>query len=938
MSRIQWSRASQFNWVFDNLGGTPLMEPVAGRESGALTQVADDGRVYLRESLPGGGRVCYVRGVWRDDTLFPWQGFWAEPESGDLTDYFAGGGYVNEGGQTTITLGTALPSGTAVQVYYLYYTTEVAALYEALNIYPAVRRAYRSHDDFTYDFAVDRLLDLMATLHFAGLERDRNYGKMLEFLWDAFQCRQDSRTSPLFQDDFARSCWDRGAYVLYRNSTQGPEGFKKFAIALQTASSDSPASGEDTRALEVELKTVADGIDSTYAAWWGYGLNWSRSAPPFTTMDTLSLKMQSPDTSSRVTHLNKDGNGGTAVLRLEDCGQGSELRDYALMITQAGNLGEARFDLSVWDAQGQLQAEYLDVATAGIDHPIWLEEGLRLWWEPGAGTDFAVGDAWTFRSGDLEYHPRRLQVILNDSVPQESEPWSGAHTFIHALPDRFAELTPLALNFSQFWRIDNVIDDRDRRRSQWGSWYATNGSGKGSISLNDREVIEIIEGDTYYTQMQVRWDLPENTTAFGAWVGIDTSQVSSVGTSDLRLALKPQLSSGNTVTMRIKVKDANGTYFYREVTADNQVWNRVQVPWEEFMPEGGSGTLSHPIQVVDIGMTGTPPPTDGTFLVTDLTLGGHMTFADASQVRLLEFKYVEGPLALNAEHIWRLDDVSLNLEAADGYPFVPRLAISLGPYGLNAWRGPTLVHYAHPLAPWLCDRYDLATTYLHFHAEAQREYQRRYAGQVGAVLPVHTRNDIENISLCGEENFGGFCWWPRYRDYGNLVGAWHFNASLADGSGQGHDLAGSSGPPEYAPGLCQPRDTSVNLTGEQHLSAADTDNLDMGPEDFTIEAIFRMEAPMETTLVQKCADNQGYRIGMTPAGYLTAWVGDGANQAAITGSTNLADGNHHVVVLSFAANRVAGMKLFVDGLEVGTALDTTAIGAIENAESFRIGG
>jgi len=31
MAHIQWARSSQFNWVYDNLGGTPLMAAVAGQ-------------------------------------------------------------------------------------------------------------------------------------------------------------------------------------------------------------------------------------------------------------------------------------------------------------------------------------------------------------------------------------------------------------------------------------------------------------------------------------------------------------------------------------------------------------------------------------------------------------------------------------------------------------------------------------------------------------------------------------------------------------------------------------------------------------------------------------------------------------------------------------------------------------------------------------------
>ena len=38
MGRIDWARAAQFNWAFDNMGGTPLQEAVAGNWQGAAAR------------------------------------------------------------------------------------------------------------------------------------------------------------------------------------------------------------------------------------------------------------------------------------------------------------------------------------------------------------------------------------------------------------------------------------------------------------------------------------------------------------------------------------------------------------------------------------------------------------------------------------------------------------------------------------------------------------------------------------------------------------------------------------------------------------------------------------------------------------------------------------------------------------------------------------
>jgi hypothetical protein len=196
MARIDWARSSQFNWVYDNLGGTPLMAAVAGKADQATALVQADGSVRIDSPNPGGGQVYFVRGVWRQETSFAWDGFWAEPMDGNLTNYYLGGSFSNEGGVTVLTLGTPLAAGTAVQLFYVYLTGETSEKYAALNNYPCIRRAYRGREDYTYDFAVDRMLDLMVYLHLAGRERGEDFSQACQFLWDEVLAREASATSP----------------------------------------------------------------------------------------------------------------------------------------------------------------------------------------------------------------------------------------------------------------------------------------------------------------------------------------------------------------------------------------------------------------------------------------------------------------------------------------------------------------------------------------------------------------------------------------------------------------------------------------------------------------------------------------------------------------------------------------------------------------------
>jgi len=912
MGRIQWTRAAQFNWVFDNMGGTPLQEAVAGNWDQAAATVGADGRVAITVPNPGGGQVCWVRGVWRQETQFPWAGFWADPMGGDLTNYYVGGSFVNEGDLTTLTLGTVLPAGTPVQLYYIYATGEMALKYEPLNNYPCIRRAYRTRDDYTYDFAVDRMLDLMVLLHLAGRERGEDYGPLIRFLWDAFETREESRTSPLMHDDFERQQWDRGAHLLYRDATTGDTAFQTFQSEL--------AAGRSGRVLHVKatLPTTQD------AAWFGYGLDWSLADEPFKSMDRLTFTLQGVGSTSRLHNLTKIGSGGATLLLLGDYAK-QEKQRFVVQIETTGAVGAATFR---WSQDGGLTWAATGLISGDRQHPVTLVDDLAVAWEAGDGTDLAAGDFWMFWGGEPAIHPRRLLVTLNDSSSDDPDAWAPAHTYIHAIPDRFSAATAFDLPFSQFWGRDNIIDDGDRVRAMWGSWYSTNQQDASDITIGTREETEILLGETFYTQRQITWAMSSSVTAFGVWAGIDTSNCNSTGQINVNFLIKPVVSGIDSLTIRVKVKDAQGSYFHRDVTVQVGVWQRVSVTLGEMTLESGASPLTHPLQVVDIGVPAAPP-SNGTFYVTDLKFGEHVTFAGATRLRTLEFKMEQQGLV---EHEWWLDDVALNLTAADPYPYAPRLAISLTPYGQNPWRGPTLVHYVQPLSPYLAGALDLTQTYLQVHIDAQAEFTGRYGGLPGPIMPVHTRNDVENIALCGCEDFGRFSWWPRFRNFGTVSGVWHFNGALTDASGNGHTLGWSGGNPTYTAGVCQPGPTAVAFDGSAQASLPSNARFEPGSQDFSVTIIVKGSP--------QTSDYQWFLDKMGSDGWViqSKGAGDTALQLRVTTSAGEAysdiagvlDGNYHLLtwIVSCTDGKIYKVKdkvlLGDDALQAGAGINNTA--------------
>ena len=562
-----------------------------------------------------------------------------------------------------------------------------------------------------------------------------------------------------------------------------------------------------------------------------------------------------------------------------------------------------------------------------------LEDDLAVAWEGGSGTDLVAGDFWMFWGGEPAIHPRRLLVTLNDSSQEDSDPWGAEHTYVHAIPDRFTEATAFDLPFSQFWRRDNLIDDGDRVQAMWGSWYSASQPDDSDITVGTREETEILLGETFYTQRHITWDLSPYVTAFGVWAGIDTSNCNSAGHVNVNFLIKPVVSGVGSLSLRVKVKDAQGSYFYRDETVQVNTWQRLTVTLGEMTLESGAYPLTHPLQVVDVGCP-TSPPSNGAFYLTDLKFDEHVTFAAADRLRVLEFKMEQQGLT---EHEWWLDEVALNLTAADPYPYAPRLAISLTPYGQNPWRGPTPVHYAQPLAPYLAGAMDLSQTYLELHRDAQEEYTRRYGGAPGPIIPVHTRNDVENIALCGEEDFLRFSWWRRYRDFGKVAGFWHFNGTLTDASGRGHTLAWQGGgAPIYVEGICQPGPTAVDLDGSHYLTLNDAD-LNLGTEDFTIEMVLKPGALTGgARLISKMAPGgSGFEVCLGPGGAVQVVIADASGTSTLTPTPGLFldTATYHYVAV--AADRDGQFTFCVDGT-LGTSAAARP-GSLDNGEAFTVG-
>jgi hypothetical protein len=84
---------------------------------------------------------------------------------------------------------------------------------------------------------------------------------------------------------------------------------------------------------------------------------------------------------------------GSAALVVQGPYRGEYSQDYLVEIQSGGSVGAATFRWSL--NQGQSWQE-TDLATAGADDPVELDQGVAIHWESGIGTDLVSGDRWTF--------------------------------------------------------------------------------------------------------------------------------------------------------------------------------------------------------------------------------------------------------------------------------------------------------------------------------------------------------------------------------------------------------------------------------------------------------------------------------------------------------------------------------------------------------------
>jgi hypothetical protein len=126
---------------------------------------------------------------------------------------------------------------------------------------------------------------------------------------------------------------------------------------------------------------------------------------------------------------------------------------------------------------------------------------------------------------------------------------------------------------------------------------------------------------------------------------------------------------------------------------------------------------------------------------------------------------------------------------------------------------------------------------------------------------------------------------------------------------------------------------------DDYLSIADSANINMGTDNFSIEFFIKADASDQTNkrIISKVSGNAGYEVYFDSNNKVSFFIGDGVNTFVgnVTGGTALNDNKWHHVVLSI--NRSGNATLFYDTQPIYAPNITSVSGSLDNTADLYIG-
>ncbi len=341
----------------------------------------------------------------------------------------------------------------------------------------------------------------------------------------------------------------------------------------------------------------------------------------------------------------------------------------------------------------------------------------------------------------------KLRLQLNRASKNDADKYTNQnYIYEHIIPDFATDWVQYDIPLNNFINCRNIYYDTGINCTFWKFPDTTD------VELS--EVVERFQEGTYWHESYKKayW---KNSPAYVLLGFANGSGYYGKPTGESELSFYLYVNSTSDLPINVEVRQ-DSTTKTASINPTSGAWHRITISFSSFDVAVNENDIEY-IQLV----VGSPTAT-GDIRVADVRFGDHKTFADEAEKLLLIQYYCTRAFGGNENQLFYIRDLMFGPNSEDPYPYAPYLAISVREYGQHYWRGPALVHYAFPTAPYICGDTDILKTYLDFHVDAQDKYYSMYGGVKGPIMPVHARNNMENIIILGEENYTKFCWWTDY--------------------------------------------------------------------------------------------------------------------------------------------------------------------------------
>jgi hypothetical protein len=190
----------------------------------------------------------------------------------------------------------------------------------------------------------------------------------------------------------------------------------------------------------------------------------------------------------------------------------------------------------------------------------------------------------------------------------------------------------------------------------------------------------------------------------------------------------------------------------------------------------------------------------------------------------------------------------------------------------------------------------------------------------------------------------------NYDNSDNLQGYWRNDndTTWTDRSTNSNDgtVSGSPDSIVLTEGLTSGRDSQgfyltdttencLTLNGAEYVEIPDSEVLNFGTGDFSIEAWIKTSAQGYMRIVDKRDASSGYTLNVNTSEIINLELNDGTGNSSYTATTNISDGDWHHIVAS--ADRDGNVTFYVDGSSDGTADISAKSGSIDSTSDLFIG-